>query len=42
MLPFEGHGYQARESVEHVLWEQLEWFCQHVKEAPPRAAAGSN
>jgi dipeptidyl aminopeptidase/acylaminoacyl peptidase len=31
MLPHEGHGYRARESVEHVLWEQLEWFDRHVK-----------
>jgi dipeptidyl aminopeptidase/acylaminoacyl peptidase len=30
-LPFEGHGYRARESVEHVLWEQLEWFGRYVK-----------
>ena len=36
MLPFEGHGYRARESVEHVLWEQLEWFDRHVKNAPAR------
>lgn len=30
-LPYEGHGYRARESVEHVLFEQLEWFGRHVK-----------
>lgn len=30
-LPFEGHGYRARESVEHVLWEQLQWFGRHVR-----------
>ena len=36
MLPFEGHGYRARESVEHVLWEQLEWFDRYVKGAEPR------
>ncbi len=33
MLPFEGHGYRARESVEHVLAEQLEWFDRYVKGA---------
>ena len=22
MLPYEGHGYRARESILHVLWEQ--------------------
>lgn len=32
LLPFEDHGYQARESVEHVLWEQLRWFDIYVKE----------
>jgi dipeptidyl aminopeptidase/acylaminoacyl peptidase len=31
LLPFEDHGYRARESVEHVLWEQLRWFDMHVK-----------
>jgi dipeptidyl aminopeptidase/acylaminoacyl peptidase len=35
MLPFEGHGYLARESVEHVLWEQISWFDHHVKQAQP-------
>jgi dipeptidyl aminopeptidase/acylaminoacyl peptidase len=33
LLPFEDHGYRARESVEHVLWEQLRWFDRHVKGA---------
>jgi dipeptidyl aminopeptidase/acylaminoacyl peptidase len=33
LLPFEDHGYRARESVEHVLWEQLEWFDTYVKNA---------
>lgn len=36
MLPFEGHGYAARESVEHVLWEQATWFDTYVKAAPKR------
>ena len=31
LLPFEDHGYQAKESVEHVLWEQLRWFDKYVK-----------
>ena len=31
LLPYEDHGYRARESIEHVLWEQLEWFDTHVK-----------
>jgi dipeptidyl aminopeptidase/acylaminoacyl peptidase len=35
MLPHEGHGYRARESVEHVVWEQLTWFDKYVKNAEP-------
>jgi dipeptidyl aminopeptidase/acylaminoacyl peptidase len=31
LLPFEDHGYRARESVEHVLWEQFRWFDMYVK-----------
>ena len=34
LLPFEDHGYRAKESVEHVLWEQIQWFDEHVKSAP--------
>jgi dipeptidyl aminopeptidase/acylaminoacyl peptidase len=37
MLPFEQHAYEARESVEHALAEQLEWFDRYVKHAPPRS-----
>ena len=33
LLPFEDHGYRARESVEHVLWEQIRWFDKYVKDA---------
>ncbi|OWY25856.1 S9 family peptidase [Sphingobacteriales bacterium UPWRP_1] len=31
MLPLEGHGYAARQSVLHVLWEMDNWLEQHVK-----------
>jgi len=31
LLPFEDHGYSAKESIEHVLWEQLRWFDKYVK-----------
>ncbi|MRR09660.1 S9 family peptidase, partial [bacterium] len=41
MLPFESHGYQARESVETVLAEWVEWLDEHVKHAPPRPAWGA-
>ena len=33
LLPYEDHGYRAIESIEHVLWEQLEWFDRYVKSA---------
>ena len=32
MLPHESHGYQARESIMHMLWEMTEWMRVHVKE----------
>ncbi|MBK7094920.1 MAG: S9 family peptidase [Saprospiraceae bacterium] len=32
LLPFEDHGYRAKESIEHVLWEQLRWFDKYLKE----------
>ncbi|MCW8878159.1 MAG: prolyl oligopeptidase family serine peptidase [Kangiellaceae bacterium] len=31
MLPHEQHGYRARESLLHLLWEQYEWLEKHVK-----------
>ncbi len=31
LLPFEDHGYMAKESIEHVLWEQMNWFDKYVK-----------
>ena len=31
MLPHESHGYQARESVMHMLWEIIEWLDKYVK-----------
>ncbi len=37
MFPHESHGYAARESVMHTLWEQNEWLEEHVKNAAPRA-----
>ncbi len=36
LLPHESHGYEARESIEHVLAEQIEWFDKYVKNAKPR------
>ena len=34
MLPHESHGYRARESVMHALWEMTEWLEKYVKNAP--------
>ena len=36
MLPKEAHGYRARESVMHVLWEMDQWLETHVKNAAKR------
>lgn len=33
MLPYESHGYRARESVLHMLWEQTNWLDEFVKNA---------
>lgn len=41
MLPHESHGYAARESIEHVLYEMLNWFDKYVKNAPPREPRAS-
>jgi dipeptidyl aminopeptidase/acylaminoacyl peptidase len=35
-LPAEAHGYRARESALHVLWEQVRWLDLHVKNAKKR------
>ena len=32
MLPEESHGYSARESVLHMLWEQSEWLNRYVRD----------
>ncbi|MEM7018836.1 MAG: prolyl oligopeptidase family serine peptidase [Pseudomonadota bacterium] len=34
MLPHEQHGYRARESLLHMLWEQHQWLEKHVKNVP--------
>ncbi|MQA92423.1 MAG: prolyl oligopeptidase family serine peptidase [Gemmatimonas sp.] len=33
VLPYESHGYAARESVLHTLAEMVDWMNQHVKHA---------
>lgn len=32
MLPHESHGYRARESLLHMLWEQEQWLDKHLKQ----------
>jgi dipeptidyl aminopeptidase/acylaminoacyl peptidase len=36
-LPLEDHGYVARESRRHVLWEMVTWLDSHVRHAKPVA-----
>ena len=36
MLPHESHGYSAKESIEHTVYEQISWFDKYVKNAKPR------
>lgn len=40
-LPFESHGYAARETTEHVLWEMLSWFDKYVGQSPHGHPSGS-
>lgn len=34
MLPREEHGYQARESILHMLYEMNAWLDRYVKNRP--------
>ena len=36
MLPHESHGYRARESILHMLWEMETWLNTYVRDAGPR------
>jgi dipeptidyl aminopeptidase/acylaminoacyl peptidase len=31
ILPYESHGYDARESIMHVMWETYNWLEKYVK-----------
>ena len=31
VLPFESHGYAAKENLLHMLWEQQQWLDKYVK-----------
>jgi dipeptidyl aminopeptidase/acylaminoacyl peptidase len=42
-LPLEDHGYIAKESRRHVLWEMMTWLDKYVKNAKAKdTAAGGN
>lgn len=32
MLPDEAHGYRGKETIEHVLWEEMTWFDKYLKQ----------
>ena len=36
MLPDEAHGYAARETIEHVLYEMVSWMERFAKDVPAR------
>ncbi len=38
MLPKESHGYRAKESILHLLWEQDQWLEKHVKNRKTKGA----
>ncbi|XVF22090.1 hypothetical protein REPUB_Repub12eG0143800 [Reevesia pubescens] len=39
ILPFESHGYAARESIMHVLWETDRWLQKHCVSNTTEASA---
>lgn len=41
MLPYESHGYQGKENLLHMLWEQNQWLDQYVKKAGKATIAGT-
>ena len=41
-LPNEAHGYVARQSVEHTLYEMVSWFDKWVKNAAPAPATSTS
>ena len=40
MLPRESHGYRARESIFHLLWEQDQWLEKYLKTESSEPAGG--
>ncbi len=42
MLPKESHGYRAKESILHLLWEQDMWLEKYVKNKKKPIVQGTN
>ncbi|WP_228852210.1 alpha/beta hydrolase family protein [Aegicerativicinus sediminis] len=42
MLPKESHGYAAKESILHLLWEQNQWLEKYVKNKETSDDNGTN
>jgi dipeptidyl aminopeptidase/acylaminoacyl peptidase len=40
MLPKESHGYRAKESILHMLWEQDQWLEKYLKAGSGSQAEG--
>jgi dipeptidyl aminopeptidase/acylaminoacyl peptidase len=40
LLPYESHGYAAKENILHVLYEQYAWVEKYVKNADKNAPGG--
>ena len=34
MFPKESHGYRAKETILHLIWEQDRWLEKYVKNKP--------
>ena len=41
MLPKESHGYRAKESILHLLWEQDQWLDKYVKNKEKASTEGT-
>jgi dipeptidyl aminopeptidase/acylaminoacyl peptidase len=37
LLPYESHGYRAKESLLHMLWEMDRWLEKYVKQTTPES-----
>jgi len=42
VLPYESHGYSAKENILHLLWEQNQWLDKWVKNAGKNTATDNS